>query len=93
MNLQELLAVIGAGLWALLWAPCGRVFGVWGTVTAVVLGGFAGLVLGWLFSEWLDRLRPDTRRLRTAVELTAILGACLTFIALPLWVRTLLSQG
>jgi hypothetical protein len=94
VNLQELMASLAAVVWALLWWPVGRAFGWWAGAGAMVAGAFAGLLLGWLFVERLNRLRPhDGRWGRMAVELAGVVGGLAGFVALPLWTLARVRAG
>jgi hypothetical protein len=94
VNLQELLATLAAVVWALLWLPVGRAFGWWVGAGAFVAGGAAGLIAGWLFGEWFNRLRPhDGRWVRTGTELAGVVCGLVGFVALPLWALALVRAG
>lgn len=93
MTLQELMAVIAGALWAMLWWPVGRLFGWWAGAGAAVAGGFAGLMLGWMLSEWLNLIRPDTGRVRKTLQVAGVLLASVAFVALPLWTLSLVHAG
>jgi dipeptide/tripeptide permease len=93
MTLQELLAVIAGIVWALLWQPVGRLFGWWAGAGTFVVGGLAGLVIGWLLAEWISRLRPHRNWVRTVASLTSVMLAWLAYAAIPLWVLRLLRAG
>jgi len=93
VTLQELLALLAAAIWALLWWPVGYVFGWWQGLAATGVGGFAGLVLGFLYMEWLNSSGVPAGRLRVAAEVTAALLGLVAFIALPLWVLSLVRAA
>ena len=93
MTLQELMAVMAGALWAMLWWPVGREFGGWAGAGASVGGGFAGLILGYLFGEWREHIRPHTGRVRTIAEVAGFLLAGVAFVALPLWVLSRVRAG
>jgi hypothetical protein len=87
------MAFLAGVLWALLWWPVGRQFGWWAGAGAAVAGGFAGLMLGWILSEWLNFVRPDTGRVRTILEAAGVLFASVAFAALPLWTLSLVRAS
>ncbi len=93
MTLQESFAVLAAVLWALLWGPVGRVFGWWAGAGALLLGGFAGLLLGWSFGEWVNRSQSHSNWFRAAAEVSAVVAGWLVFVGLPLWVRSIVGSG
>jgi hypothetical protein len=88
------MAMLAAVVWALLWQPVGRAFGWWAGAGAFLAGGAAGLLAGWLFVEWLNRLRPhDGRWVRTVAELAGVACRLAGFVALPLWVLARVRVG
>jgi hypothetical protein len=93
MTLQELMALFAAALWGLLWWPVGHAFGWWQGLAAAAAGGFAGLMLGFLYMEWLNSSGVPAGRVRLAAEVTAALLGLLAFVALPLWVLSLVRTA
>ena len=94
VNLQELLASLAAVVWALLWWPVGREFGCWAGAGAGASGGLAGLFLGWVFVEWVNRLRPQVVPWgRTAAEAVGMGCGLVGFVALPLWALVRVRAG
>lgn len=91
MTLQELFAFMAAALGALLWWPVGWAFAWWAALGASVLGGSVGLVLGWMWADWLNSWKPSGR-LRTAAQISATAVGWVAFIVLPLWAGFLLRQ-
>jgi hypothetical protein len=87
------MAVIAAAVWALLWWPVGRAFGWWAGAGATAAGGLAGLVLGWLLAEWINRLRPHRGWVRTTAESAGLVVGWLAFVGLPLWIRSVVWPG
>src|SRR5690349_7129672 len=49
VTLRGLFAMMAAVVWAIFWWPVGRQFGWWAGAAGFASGGFAGLVIGWLF--------------------------------------------
>jgi len=87
LNLQELMSMIAAVLWAFLWWPVGRQFGWWPSLGITAAGGLAGVLIGWLMMEWIDQPWRGGTVLRTA-QSVAWLIVWAVFVALPFTVKT-----
>jgi hypothetical protein len=85
MNLQSLMAGLGALIWASIWWLVGREFHPVAALAGVVVGGFFGLLLGWFFVELLNTVTPNQGFARTATKLAACAGGFAAFVGVPLW--------
>lgn len=92
MTLQELMAFIAGAIWALLWWPVGRVYGWWPGAGAFVVGGFVGLLVGYMVMEWTNRVRPHRNWVRTVAVFAGLLVGMIAYVGIPLWVLSLVRS-
>jgi O-antigen/teichoic acid export membrane protein len=92
VTLHELFSLIAAAIWALLWWPVGRSFGWLAGAGAFVIGGFAGLVVGYFLMEWINRLQPHRTWIRTGTAFAVLVIGMIAYVGIPLWVLSLLRS-
>jgi hypothetical protein len=92
VTLQELMSFMAAAIWALLWWPVGRVYGWWTGASAFVIGGLAGLLVGFMLMEWINRLRPHPNWVRTSAVFVGVLIGMIAYVGIPLWVLSLVRS-
>jgi outer membrane lipoprotein SlyB len=83
MNLQELIAVLAAVVWGILWGQFAAEYGRGAAVAATLIGGVAGMMVGWGFIENLQRMPSRYALLNAVGSVVVFLGLLL----LPLVVR------
>jgi hypothetical protein len=86
------MSLLAAAIWALLWWPVGRVYGWWIGAGVFVVGGFAGLVVGYFLMERINRLRPHLDWVRTTAVFAGLLIGMIAYVGIPLCVLSLVRS-